>query len=290
MQTHPNATSLFLILAILLSGCSGINLQNNPTPTSLPTPTEEPMAAHVNGAGILLADYQLELGLLQSAQKEDGIQADAQAQKTQVLDELIAQTLFAQAAEASGHRIEDAELQKRMGDLASQLGGVDKLDQWKTSFGYDDQAFQRTLRRSVAAAWMRDQVAAQVGTTADQVHARQIRVNDEAEARSVQAQLQAGTDFTQLAGEYDPLTKGDLGWFPRGYLFQPAVEDAAFSLQPGQFSQMIQTNIGYHFVLVIERDARHPLAPDALLFLQHQAVSQWLKQKRSEAKIEILVP
>jgi len=248
------------------------------------------MAAHVNGEGITLVDYQRELGLLQSAQKEEDIQADVQAQKTQVLDELIAQALLSQAAASSGHLIDNAELQKRISDLAGQVGGVDKLDQWKSKYGYDDPAFQRTLRLNMAAAWMRDQVAAQVGTAADQVHARQIRVNNEGEARSIQAQLQAGTDFTQLAGEYDPLTKGDLGWFPRGYLFQPTVEEAAFSLQPGQFSNMIQTNIGYHFVLVIERDAQHPLSPEALLFLQHQAVSQWLKQKRAEAKIEILVP
>ena len=235
------------------------------------------MAARVNGEGITLVDYQRELGLLQSAQKEDGVQADAQTQKTQVLDSLIDQILLSQAAASSSHSIEDVELQKRISDLASQLGGVEKLDQWKSRYGYDDLAFQRTLRENMAAAWMRDQIAAQVGTTADQVHARQIRVNDEGEARSIQAQLQAGTDFTQLAGEYDPLTKGDLGWFPRGYLFQQAVEDAAFALQPGQFSSMIQTNIGYHFVLMIERDAQHPLSPDALLFLQHQAVSQWLK-------------
>ena len=286
MQTLRNITTILLVSFILLSGCSGMNLQT----TSAPTPIEEPMAARVNGEGITLADYQRELGLLQSAQKDEGIQADAQAQKTQVLDTLIDQILLSQAAVSSEHLINDAELQKRISDLASQLGGMDKLKQWKSKYGYDDQAFQRTLRRSVAAAWMRDQIAVEVGTTADQVHARQIRVNDEGEAQSIQAQLRAGTDFTQLAGEYDPLTEGDLGWFPRGYLFQPTVEDAAFALQPAQFSAMIQTNIGYHFLLVIERDAQHPLSPDALLFLQHQAVSQWLKQKRAEAKIEILVP
>ena len=290
MHTLRNITSLLLASLILLSGCSGINSQNNPAPTSAPTLTEEPMAARVNGEGITLADYQREVGLLQSAQKEDGIQADAQTQKSQVLDSLIDQILLSQSAASSGHLIDDAELQKRISDLASQLGGMDKLDLWKSSYGYDDLAFQRTLQRNMAAAWMRDQITAEVGTTADQVHARQIRVNAEGEARAIQAQLQAGTDFTKLAGEYDPLTKGDLGWFPRGYLFQPTVEDAAFALQPGQFSSMIQTNIGYHFVLVIERDAQHPLSPDALLFLQHQAFSQWLKQKRSEAKIEILVP
>ncbi len=44
-------------------------------------------------------------------------------------------------------------------------------------------------------------------------------------------QLQAGADFATLAYRYDPLTGGDLGWFPRGVLTQPAVEEAAFSLQ-----------------------------------------------------------
>jgi peptidyl-prolyl cis-trans isomerase C len=281
---------LLLVLIIVLSGCSGINALINPTATSMPTPTEQPMAVRVNGEGILLVDYQRELGLLQAAQKEDAIQADAQAQKTQVLDAFINEVLFSQAAALKGHVIVDADMQKRISDLAIQLGGMDKLDQWKSKYGYDDQAFQRTLKRNMAAAWMRDQVAAEVGTTADQVHARQIRVKDPGEAQSINAQLQAGTDFTQLAGEYDPLTKGDLGWFPRGYLFQPAVEDAAFALQAGKFSGMIQTNIGYHFVLVIERDAQHLLSPDALLFLQHKQVEQWLKQKRADAKIEILVP
>jgi peptidyl-prolyl cis-trans isomerase C len=290
MVTLKKVITLLILSIILLSGCSAINSKLNPVPTSAPTPTEEPMALRVNGEGVTLVDYQRELGLLQSVQKEDGNAADAQSQKTQVLDFLIDQLLLSQSAASRGHLINDVELQKKISELASQLGGMEKIDQWKSTYGYDDLAFQRTLRKNMAAAWMRDQVAAQIGTTADQVHARQIRVNAEGEARSIQAQLQAGADFTQLAGEYDPLTRGDLGWFPRGFLFQPAVEDAAFALQPGQFSSMIQTNIGYHFVLVIERDVQHPLSPDALLILQHQAVSQWLKQKRGEAKIEILVP
>jgi parvulin-like peptidyl-prolyl isomerase len=282
--------SVFLLLFLFsLAGCGGMNLFATPTLVNTPTPTEAPMALRVNGEGITIVEYQHELELLQSAQKEAGQTADALAQKTRILDNFIGQLLLAQAATANGHSVTDADLLQRITSLASQLGGQDKLDQWKAKYGYDDTALNRTLRRAMAAAWMRDQVAAQAGTTADQVHARQIRVNAEAEARSVQAQLQAGTDFATLAAEYDPLTRGDLGWFPRGYLYQPAVEDAAFALQPGQVSAMIKTAIGYHFVLVIERDAHHPLSPEALLFVQHQVLDKWLKQKRSEAKIDILV-
>jgi parvulin-like peptidyl-prolyl isomerase len=282
--------SVFLLLFLFsLAGCGGMNLFATPTPVNTPTPTEAPMALRVNGEGITIVEYQHELELLQSAQKEAGKTADALAQKTRILDNFIEQLLLAQAGTANGHSVTDADLLQRITSLASQLGGQEKLDQWKAKYGYDDTALNRTLRRAMTSAWMRDQVAAQAGTTADQVHARQIRVNAEAEARSVQAQLQAGTDFATLAAEYDPLTRGDLGWFPRGYLYQPAVEDAAFALQPGQVSAMIKTAIGYHFVLVIERDAHHPLSPEALLFVQHQALDKWLKQKRSEAKIDILV-
>lgn len=247
------------------------------------------MAMRVNGEGITVVEYQHEFGLLQAAWKEAGNDADESAQKKTLQDHFIDELLLSQAAKTAGHIITDTELQDRINSLATQLGGADKLAEWKTKYGYDEVAFNRSLRRAALAAWMRDQVTDQAGTTADQVHARQIRVNNEGEARAVQAQLQTGTDFNTLAAEYEPLTHGDLGWFPRGYLYQKAVEDAAFSLQPGQVSSMIQTDIGYHFVLVIERDANHPLAPEALQFFRRQAFANWLAQHRSAAKIEILV-
>jgi len=282
---------IFLIVTgvLLLAGCEGFNLFSTPTPSNTPTSTEEPMALRVNGEGITVMEYQHEQSLLQAAWQEAGKSADEQAQKKLLQDYFIEELLLSQAAKANGYLATDAELQERIASLGSQLGGQDKLTQWQTQYGYDEAAFNHMLRRSLAAAWMRDQIAVQVGTTADQVHARQIRVDDEGEARAVQAQLQAGVDFTTLAAEYDPLTRGDLGWFPRGYLYQTAVEDAAFALQPGQVSTMIKTDIGYHFVLVIERDANHPLSPDALQFVRHQALEKWLAQKRSEAKIDILI-
>ena len=76
---------------------------------------------------------------------------------------------------------------------------------------------------------MKQQILAEAGTTAEQVHARQILVTSQEEADAVMAQLAAGASFDDLAYEYDELTGGELGWFPRGYLLQPAVEDAAFS-------------------------------------------------------------
>ncbi len=150
-----------------------------------------------------------------------------------------------------------------------------------------DQTFRASFERSVYATWMRDEIIKNLPDVAEQVHARQIMVLSEGEARGILAQLQSGSDFATLAELYDPITKGDLGWFPRGYLTQPAVDDAAFSLDVGGISQVIQSEIGFHIVQVLEKDSHHKLTPDALKFIQNQALMNWLDEKRSSSEIVI---
>jgi parvulin-like peptidyl-prolyl isomerase len=76
-------------------------------------------------------------------------------------------------------------------------------------------------------------------------------------AEDILRRARGGESFEKLAQEYsaDPSNKnkgGDLGWFGRGRMVK-AFEDAAFSLQPGQISEVIQTEFGYHIIKVEER-------------------------------------
>ena len=82
---------------------------------------------------------------------------------------------------------------------------------------------------------------------------------------------------------------GDLSWFPRGYLNEKSVEDAAFALQPGEISPVIQSSLGYHVIQVIAREVRS-LTPDARAVLQRKALADWLTNNRSQSQIEDLVP
>lgn len=282
----------FALLVLVLASCRGGQPVEETPPVveqNIPTPTEVPMAARVNGDGILLSDYEEDLSRYQSAAEEAGMDFDQAAARDSVINELIDQVLLAQAAFQEGFSIEDATLQARMDELTAQRGGADALNQWMTENHFTPDSFKRALARDMAVVWKRNRIIESVPTTADQVHARQILVRSENEAIAVERQLQVGTDFTTLAYEYDPLTGGELGWFPAGYLLQPDVEAAAFSLQPGQFSGIIPTNYGYHIIYVIERDPNHPLSSEALLIKQREALEKWLTERRSQASLEIYI-
>jgi len=290
------------ILIFLLAACS----RGSPTPTISspgtvppsaavtppaatntplqPTPTTGPLVARVNNDGIPLAEYQAELARFQQAAGRELTDADRQ----RVLDDLIDQTLLAQAAAEQGYTLDQSTLQSRLDNLTAQMGGAQALADWLNTNSYSEDEFRQQLALSVSAAWMRDKIIAQVPQTAEQVHARQILLRTTEAAAQELAQLQAGQNFTELAKQADPVTGGDLGWFPRGYLFFPELDQAVFSLEPGKFSDVIQTSIGYHILYVIEKDPARLLDPQARLNLQEKALKNWLDERRQQSKIEII--
>lgn len=77
-----------------------------------------------------------------------------------------------------------------------------------------------------------------------------------AEAETLRAQIEAGADFAELArlNSDCPSSQegGDLGFFGRGQMV-PAFEEAAFSLETGQISGIVETQFGYHIIKVTER-------------------------------------
>jgi len=243
------------------------------------------MAAKVNDEGIPLAEWDAQVTEYIEAHAALGKPVTDEAAGTAVLDDMVAQVLLAQGARAEGFELSESELEGRIRDLEKKLGGAAKLAEWEASHGYTDTTFPLALKRAAEAAYMRDKIVTAVPKTAEQVHVQQILLYNESDAIAISNQLKGGVAFDAMAAAVDPATRGELSWFPRGYLLEPAVEEAAFSLPVGEVSEIIQSGVGYHIIRVLEREENHPLSPDAYLALQEQALRAWVAEKRAAADI-----
>ncbi len=298
MRTLKRALICFLLISLAACSSSGtptilaVPASSTPTPPPpsatflAPTDIPVPMAITVGTMGITDQELQAELARYQAV---SGSTVSAEQALKIVQDDLIAQLLLAGAAVEAGYNLDDAALQKRLDDLSAQIGGASQLTTWQQAHGYSDESFRQALKRSAQAAWMRDKIMSSVPTTAEQVHVRQILLYNEDVAKKYYEKLQAGSDFDELAAQVDPVTRGDIGWFPRGYLTDKSVEDAAFLLEPGAYSPIIPSDVGFHIIKVLERQAAQELSPDAFLALQKRALNDWLAEQRQKSNI-ILAP
>ena len=96
-------------------------------------------------------------------------------------------------------------------------------------------------------------------------------------------QIKGGADFAQLAkaNSDDPGSKeqgGELGMIQRGVTV-PAFETAAFGLQPGQYSDVIKTQFGYHILQVEAKQTAHLKPLDEV---KAQIVATLTRQQEAE--------
>ena len=98
-------------------------------------------------------------------------------------------------------------------------------------------------------------------------------------AEAVLAQAKAGADFAGLAKKSSEdkgssANGGDLGCFGRGHML-PAFENAAFSLKPGEISELVKTDFGYHVIkLASRRDETVPALSQVKDRIRHDLLTQ----------------
>jgi len=148
---------------------------------------------------------------------------------------------------------------------------------------------------ALAKQKVQDALAASIGQSAPQVRAAHILVpTKEAADAAYQRVTAGGEDFGKVAREVsiDSSTApngGELGWFARQEM-APPFADAAFSLQPGQISEPVQTQFGWHFIKDEDTDPDRPLTDTQISRLKQAAVEQWLDQQRVTLNVSSSLP
>jgi hypothetical protein len=270
-------------------------------PTVTPTATPPaPLAALVNGQYIFLADYEQRISEYEIALVDQGIDRDSSegqerlAQIRQdVLESLIDFALIEQGGAALGVTLGDDELEAQIDSDIAAGGGQAAFDEWLQATGQTRESYKAILGQSMLSQRVMETVVGDVPTEVEQVHARHIVVDTPEAAEETLTSLQAGSDFAALARErsHDLATKdngGDLGWFPRG-LVALELEEAAFGLQPGEISAVVEFGEGYHVIQVLEREAARALSPEVQMHLGLAKFDRWLEEQRATAVIERFV-
>ena len=121
--------------------------------------------------------------------------------------------------------------------------------------------------------------------TEEEFNASHILVETQDAAAAIKAELDAGADFAGLAREKSTGPSGpnggSLGWFSTGMMVKP-FEDAVLTLEVGQVSDPVETQFGWHVIILIDKRAKPAPALDQV----RGEIENQLRQVAIEAEID----
>jgi peptidyl-prolyl cis-trans isomerase C len=257
-----------------VTGCLAVVLLAVP---ALRAQEANPVLAKVNGAEIRQSDVTL-------AEEELGpslAQMDPATKKENVLAFLIDMKIVAKAAEDK--KIENNEdFKKRLAFTRNRLL-MDSLLATEGKTATTDDAMKKVY----------EEASKQI-TGEQEVHARHILVETEADAKAIEDELKKGADFAELAKKKskDPGASdgGDLGFFTKDQMV-PEFSAVAFALEPGKISDPVKSQFGWHVIKVEEK--RNRKAPEFAqvkgqieTYVTRKAQADYVAKLREVAKVE----
>lgn len=243
--------------------------------------------AKVDGQSITLGDVKNEFDQLKTMLKGQGMKPEqmeqmAEALQPQILDELITRQLVNGECTEQKIEINDTDVKDMMAMFVANLpNGMSKND-FFTKSGLTEDILQKEFREQSklqkllkiadpSEADMQafyDENKDRFFHTADSVRASHIlikveegdsakvKANKKALAELIREQLLAGADFEAVAQDFSDCPSGqrggDLGPFKRGMMVKP-FEQAAYSQEIDEIGPVVETDFGYHIIVVKEK-------------------------------------
>ena len=245
--------------------------------------------AMVNGKKISKDKYERELAGLENRFKASGRTLNPLQKmelKKNLLESLINRELLYQESQKRGITVDEAEVEKQFQAVKKHYPNDDTFKQALQRANYTESGVRSQLKRAIAIERFIDQeLKSKIKITNKevkdyydshpdlfrrpaQIRASHILVKLSAnptkeekekalkEIKEIKEKIRSGEDFGDLAKKYSdgPSAKrgGDLGFFSKGQMVKP-FEDAAFALNVGQVSDVVETVFGYHLIKVTEK-------------------------------------
>lgn len=238
---------------------------------SLPVKAEDKVVATINGKPVTDAD----LAVAESEIGQDMGSMPADQKKMSLLEFLIDNQLFAEAAE-----------QSKLGEGPAFESRLAYLKRRALRELYFEKIIKGAVSDADARKLYDDQV--KLIKPEEEAQARHILVESEDLAKDIKKKLSEGGDFAALAKEHskDPGSKdngGDLGYFTRGQMV-PQFEEAVFSLEKGAVSEPVKTQFGWHIIKLEDKRAK---APPAFEVVKDRILQSMLLQKASQTAVDL---
>lgn len=298
------------VLVVLIGSASAVGQGTKP-------------AAIVNGEAISFQEVEDVVKLLPAP---PGLPSEIQKRqmRREAVQALIEDVLMRQFLKKNGNAVAPAEINKKMAELENALKGQNRTMQ---DFLKETAQTEAHLRQDIQKKIQWDAYV-KVYLTEDNlrryyeenkefydqvtVKASHILMRLPPNAPEDQCQnartklldlrqklLTGQLDFAEAAKKYSECTTapqgGDIGYFPRKWAVDENIARAAFVLKPGEISDVVRTDIGFHLIKVTDRRPGQPSTYDRVKndVRENLATELWehvLTQQRQAAHLEVNVP
>jgi peptidyl-prolyl cis-trans isomerase C len=246
---------------------------------------------------------------------QEQLEAMKEVVKKQAAESLVSRALLREAVESEGIQASEAEIDERMEMIKSKFESPEAYSQQLVDLGIT----QKDLRNEMAGALRMEKLLQKhVGDieepteaeveafyrenterfkVPEKVRASHILVKTEPqeseperaakrlEAAKLLGEIQNGADFGRIASQHSACPSkergGDLGYFERGMMVKP-FEDAAFSLNTGEISDLVETQFGYHILKVTGKEKEST----ASLETAKDTISTYLRDRKREKAVK----
>ncbi len=296
---------------------------------------ENQIKAKVNGQEVYAAELDQEVRRMMMQLKDsvppEQLPLFQSKMEEQALENLINQRLLLQKAISENIEPDAGIIDQRLEQFKGQFPSEDVYQEQITSWGVTEDRIREDIVSNVRITTVLDQnvqelpeisdtdiqsfyegnpdnfqtpervQASHILITSTPDEAQPVRAEKRLRLAGIRGELARGSDFGKLAGiNSDCPSKekgGDLGFFGKGQMV-PAFEEVAFSMEPGEVSDIVETQFGYHLIQVAEHqksskvdlddDVKGQIEKYLRQDKENQIVGAFIESLRKEAEIEYI--